>query len=93
MKKHIFIPCSCTSEAVHFVEDEDNNLYISIWEIGHGRDNTYTWRQRFKHCWQVLTQGRPYGDQVVLDRKGRSELIYSLVNNYILNKIDTSKNN
>lgn len=93
MKKDIFIPCTCTSEALHITSDEEGELYISIWQVGYSRDNTLTWRQRLRYCWQILTKGRPYGDQVVLDKKGRSELIYSLVDNYILNKAEAAKNN
>ena len=90
MKKDIFIPCSCTSEALHITSEEEE-LYISIWQVGYGRDNTLTWPQRLRYCWQILTKGRPYGDQVVLNKKGRSELIYGLVDSYILNKAETIK--
>ncbi len=93
MKKDIFIPCACAGDALHIASDEEGYLYISIWQRGYAQNNTLTWRQKLKYCWQILSEGRPYGDQVVLDRKGRSELIYSLVDNYILNKAEAAKNN
>lgn len=91
--KTTFIKCSCSSEALCLEKDgEDDLLYISIWERGAGRDNRYTWKQRIKHCWYVLTNGKPYGDQLVLDRAARSELVYALVDSYIINKVDNTKN-
>lgn len=91
--KTTFIKCSCSSEALCLERDpETGELYVSIWERGYGRDNRYSWGQRIKHCWQVLTKGRPYGDQVVLDRVARSELIHTLVENYIINKINSIEN-
>ncbi len=35
-----------------------------------------------------MTNGRPYGDQVVLDRASRSELVYALVDSYIVKKVE-----
>lgn len=91
--KTTFIKCSCGSESLCLERDPDTGeLYVSIWERGCGRDNRYSWRQKIKHCWYVLTEGRPYGDQIVLDRTGRSELIHTLVENYIINKIDSIDN-
>lgn len=91
--KPTFIQCSCSSEALCLEKDqEDDYLYVSIWERGYAKDSRYSWRQRIKHCWHVLTKGRPYGDQIVLDKAGRSELVYALVDSYIMNKVDTTKN-
>ena len=87
--KTTFIKCACSSEALCLEKDaEDDLLYVSIWERGAHHDNRYNWKQRFKHCWYVLTKGRPYGDQVVLDRAGRSELVYALVDSYAYKKLE-----
>lgn len=88
--KTTFIKCSCSSEALCLERDEEDDLlYISIWERGAGRDNRYTWLQRIKYCWYVLTNGKPYGDQIVLDKAARSELVYALVNSYIIKKVES----
>ena len=85
--KTIFIKCSCSSESLCLEKDpETDELYVSIWERGYCNNNKLSWCQRVKHCWHVLTKGKPYGDQVVLDRAGRSELIYALVDSHITNK-------
>ena len=91
--KTTFIQCSCGSESLCLEKDEDEDLlYVSIWERGYGRDNRYNWRQRIKHCWYVLTKGRPYGDQLILDRAARSELVYTLVDSYLAKKINNVAN-
>lgn len=91
--KTTFIKCSCGSESLCLEKDEEEDvLYVSIWERGAYRDNRYTWLQRIKHCWHVLTTGRPYGDQVILDRSARSELVHTLVDSYIIKKIENGTN-
>lgn len=85
--KTTFIQCSCSSEALCLEKDqEDDLLHISIWERGYGRSNKLTWKQKISYCWRILTKGCPYGDQIVLNKEGRSELIYALVNSYIISK-------
>ena len=87
--KTTFIKCSCSSEALCLEKDEEDDLlYISIWERGASRDNRYSWSQRIKHCWHVLIEGRPYGDQLVLDRAARSELVYTLEDSYVYKKLE-----
>ena len=87
--KTTFIKCSGSSEALCLEKDEEDDLlYISIWERGASRDNRYSWSQRIKHCWHVLIEGRPYGDQLVLDRAARSELVYTLVDSYVYKKLE-----
>ena len=89
-EKEIFIPCSCGGEGLHLYKfKNDNELFISIWEMGYGKDNRLTWKQRLRYVWRVLREGRPYGDQVVLDREGRSKLIYALVDMHIANKAES----
>jgi hypothetical protein len=88
-EKEAFIPCSCGSEGLHlFKYKDDNELFISVWEMGYGKDNRLSWKQRLRYIWLVLRHGRPYGDQVVRDREGRSKLIHALVDAHLVNKIE-----
>ena len=88
--KEKYISCSCGSEALHLYKHADEDeLYISIYERGYAQDNRYTWKQRLKHCWFILLYGKPYGDQIVLDRKGRSELLASIIDIQLIKKIDS----
>ena len=88
-EKEVFVPCSCGSEGLHiFKFKDDEELYVSVWEMGYGKDNRLSWKQRLRHTWLVLWEGRPYGDQVVLNREGRSKLIHALVDAHLVNKIE-----
>lgn len=87
-EKETFIPCSCGSEGLHLYKfKNDNELFVSVWEMGYGKDNRLSWKQRLRYVWRVLWEGRPYGDQIVLDREGRSKLIYALVDTHLAEKI------
>ena len=67
MNKTVFIKCTCHSEGIMIEADEDS-LYLSIWERGYKDDNSFTWKQKLRYIWQILKHGKPYGDQIVLDR-------------------------
>lgn len=89
--KATFIKCSCSSESLCLEKDEEEDLlYISIWERGYGRDGRLSLKQKLRHCWYVLINGRPYGDEIVLDRAARSELVYALVDSYIIKKVENN---
>ena len=89
-EKEAFVPCSCGSEGLHvFKFKQDKELYISIWELGYGKDNRLSWKQRIRYIWQILKDGRPYGDQIVLDSVGRSKLIHALVDAHLAEKIES----
>jgi hypothetical protein len=89
-EKEAFIQCACSSEGMHLFKFKDEDeLYISIWEMGYSKDNRLTWKQRFKYAWRILRGGRPYGDQIVLNREGRSKLLHALVDAHLVNKIQS----
>jgi hypothetical protein len=78
MSKVIFVKCTCHSEGL-MVEADEDNLYLSIWERGYGHDSTLSWRQKLRYIWQILIRGKPYGDQIVLDREGCFTLSKALI--------------
>jgi hypothetical protein len=78
MNKVIFVKCTCHSEGL-MVEADEDSLYLSIWERGYGHDNTLSWKQKLRYIWQILKHGKPYGDQIVLDRKGCFALSKALI--------------
>ena len=91
-EKETFIQCACSNECLQLYKfEEDDELYISIWEMGYSKDNRLTWKQRLRYIWRIIREGRPYGDQIVLDRTGRSKLIHALVDAHLVEKIENGK--
>jgi len=78
MNKTVFIKCTCHSEGIMIETDEDC-LYLSIWERGYKDNNSFTWKQKLRYIWQILKHGKPYGDQIVLDRESCFTLSKALI--------------
>lgn len=75
-----YFKCSCSSEILRVAyDDELEHTEFSIWEM----QNTHkaTFRQRLRWCWKILIEGSPYGDQVILEKDGVSDLIKYLTKN------------
>lgn len=75
MKKdnELHITCSCHTHELHFEKDYEADMwFVSFWQRGY--TNESTWRYRFKCIWHILKTGRPYGDEVILQKKDLLEL-------------------
>lgn len=46
--------------------------YMSFWQRGYISENS--WKYKLKCIWQILKHGRPYGDEIVLEKKELEEL-------------------
>jgi len=78
MNKTKTIKCSCHSELLLLEWDEELEvLDLSIW-APYGSSNKMSWRQRLRYCWQILTGGKPYGDQMVLDKQSINAMVEHL---------------
>ena len=77
-KEHLWIPCSCMSEAMmitHYHETEASpydEFYIAIYRDGNSKKPNL-WR-RLKYCWYHLTTGKKYEDQMILSSKKAKEM-------------------
>jgi hypothetical protein len=73
------IKCACYNELLHLEWDEElQQVYASIWGP-YLVDTKLSWRQRLRYCWRILTKGRPYGDQLVLEKSHVAELVDYLI--------------
>lgn len=69
----LHVTCSCHTHELHFERDyEDEMWYVSFWQRGYVFERD--WRYMFRTIWQILKTGRPYGDEVVLEKKDLVEL-------------------
>jgi hypothetical protein len=72
-KNELHITCGCHAHELHFEKDHEYDMwYISFWQRGYATDSS--WRYRLKCIWHILKNGRPYGDEVILDKKDLEEL-------------------
>jgi hypothetical protein len=75
MKKdnELHLTCSCHTHELHFEKDfEEDMWYISFWQRGYAEQSS--WGYRLKCIWHILKNGRPYGDEVILEKKDLEEL-------------------
>lgn len=80
MNKTAFIKCTCHSEGVMVEADNEcDTLFLSIWERGYKDDNSLSWKQKLRYIWQVLIHGKPYTDQIVLNREACFALSKALI--------------
>lgn len=76
--KEQYFKCSCSSEILRVSHDEELGLTeFSVWEMQNS--HKAGWRQRLRWCWRILTEGSPYGDQVILEKEGVANLVDYLV--------------
>ena len=75
MKKdnELHLICSCHTHELHFEKDHEEAMwYISFWQRGYVEQSS--WAYRLKCIWHILKNGRPYGDEVILEKKDLLEL-------------------
>ena len=75
MKKdnELHITCSCHTHELHFEKDDELSVwFVSFWQRGY--TNESSWSYRFRCIWHILKTGRPYGDEVILEKKDLIEL-------------------
>lgn len=76
--KEQYFKCSCSSEILRVAyDDELEQTEFSIWEMQNTHKATF-W-QRLRWCWKILIEGSPYGDQVIFEKEGVSNLVNYLI--------------
>jgi len=75
MKKEdiLHITCECHTHELHFEKDfEDDMWYVSFWQRGYATETS--WKYRLRCIWHILIHGRPYGDEVILNKQDLEQL-------------------
>lgn len=75
MKKNnvLHLTCECHAHELHIEKDfEEDMWYVSFWQRGYISETS--WKYRLKCIWYILKNGRPYGDEVVLNKDHMKEL-------------------
>jgi len=77
------IPCACYGEGLILRKDEDDFLEVYFYTIG-CEGKKLGFKDKLRYIWRVITIGKPFGDQVMLDEQRMIEL-----RDYLNLQIDT----
>jgi hypothetical protein len=79
--KEIFIKCECHGEGLGIEYDADDQYYyLSMWN--HGFNNKILpWKERVRFCWQLLTKGKAFNDELILNQESVDILVSFLNKN------------
>ena len=78
--RSIFIKCGCEGEGLGVDYDSEDDLYyFSYWSMGLS-NKPLSFRERIRYCWSVLTKGKAFNDEIILNKEGMLRL-----ENFILN--------
>lgn len=81
--KTSFILCDCKSEVLVLEYDNEYDLMeLSIYENLSSYSHKMSFWQRLRYVYRVLTKGRPYSDQIMLNQEQIKDL-YSFLSGII----------
>ena len=73
-----FILCDCKTEGILLSEDEEVNLmYLSFFQYGYNPTKMSLYL-KLRYCWQVLSKGKPFNDNIILNKENSKELVKEL---------------
>ena len=71
----IFIKCECHGEGMGVDYDTDDGYYyFSYWKHGFSNEKLPL-KERLRYCWNVLTKGKAFNDEIILNQESADRLI------------------
>lgn len=68
--KRNYFECMCDSEIFTVTAESDPQFeYIEMAMWSRGKGNSYAWKQKLRHVWQILRYGEPFADQIVFTKE------------------------
>jgi len=68
--KTLFIVCDCKNEVLVLEYDHEYDLAeLSIYDNLSSCNHKMSFWQKFRYIYQILTKGRPYSDQIILNKE------------------------
>ena len=72
--KTFFLKCACGSEGLGLDYDaEDELYYFSYWSCGLS-NKRLDFKQRIRYCWNVLTKGKAFNDELLMRQEDVNKL-------------------
>lgn len=73
--KVLFTLCDCRSEILVIEYDPEVKMAdLAIYETNSAFSHKMTFWQKFRYCWRVLVNKRPFGDQIIISQKQIKEI-------------------
>jgi len=72
--------CSCWSEAVEIVKNEDGDIEMCFWQIGLQPFKPPSLKEKFRWIWYILTHKTFWSDECILSRETANQLGRDLIN-------------
>ena len=86
-----FIECSCGTEGImisnDYIENEEPIIDLAFFKYGYNPEKMGLY-QKLRYCWQILSTGKPFIDEITLNKDNTKVLITEL-NNFIKKPIKT----
>jgi hypothetical protein len=75
-----FFECDCHTEGVILDSDDEIpcDIYLAMWEHG-SKGSRLSFLERLRWCWNILTKGLPWADQVVMRPSNAEKLAKAIL--------------
>jgi len=71
--KSIMLKCDCSSEAIEVQRwSDEDQFYFAYWQVGFSRP--LCWRERIRWCWNILRNGNPWADSIIVSPSKAKEI-------------------
>lgn len=64
----LYVKCSCHSEGFYINYEEEGLYYVSFFSLGYRSGELSFWN-KLRWVWHILSKGKPFDDQVVLNKE------------------------
>lgn len=93
-----FVECDCHSEGIMISCDDTDpfpNINLAIFSHGKYHNNSLSFKEKLRYCWNVIRKGRPFEDDIMLRQETAKELANILLefSNKVYKSGDTNENN
>lgn len=66
---------------IYDYKDGDAGVNFCVWSRGRSGKNLHSWREKFRWCWEILTKGTLWADDIIATNKDARELAEFILKN------------
>ena len=89
--------CDCGTHILTLEKWEEDRpeldlFCIANFSMGHRKNESLTWKERFRWCWQIIRRGNVWGDMITLNRDEANRLALDIQEMTYVNPFNERKN-